>query len=237
MPARCACEGVGLRAAIRADADRYLYEVERDGRAGWFAVARVAVLSSGLWATIAYRLAHFAVTRVRPAPLAAFASMVCLLLHRAVQLVTTIDIDHRAHVGPGLMIPHTGYVVIGPGRIGRCCTICQGVTLGMALTDGGTASAETAPTVDDRVWIGPGAVLAGPVTVGPDALVGANSVLQRDVPPRGVVLGSPARLVSRAGSFGQVTYRGMDDDQERLDARQDVVITLPSDTRSSGASS
>ena len=68
--------------------------------------------------------------------------------------------------------------------------------------------------------VGPGAVVAGGLTVGADAAVGANSVVVRDVPPRGVVLGIPARLVSRAGSFAQVRYRGMDGDAERAAARK-----------------
>jgi len=65
------------------------------------------------------------------------------------------------------------------------------------------------------VWVGPGAVIAGELTVGDDAVVGANSLLVRDVPPLGVVLGVPARLVSRRGSFAQILYRGMDNDDKR----------------------
>ncbi|MGO8889868.1 MAG: hypothetical protein ACLP8X_15520 [Streptosporangiaceae bacterium] len=71
------------------------------------------------------------------------------------------------------------------------------------------------PTLGDRVWVGPGAVVAGDVAIGDDASVGANSLVVRDVPPRGVVLGVPARLVSRRGSFTQVRYREMDNDDER----------------------
>ena len=65
------------------------------------------------------------------------------------------------------------------------------------------------------MWVGPGAVIAGELTVGDDAVMGANSLLVRDVPPLGVVLGVPARLVSRQGSFAQILYRGMDNDDKR----------------------
>ena len=64
------------------------------------------------------------------------------------------------------------------------------------------------------------------VHIGSDAALSANSLVVRDVPPRAVVVGVPARIVSRAGSFTQVAYRGMDDDRERQAARaEDVAET------------
>jgi serine O-acetyltransferase len=96
------------------------------------------------------------------------------------------------------------------------CDIYQGVTLGTAATTiDEPYSKPGAPTLGDRVWVGPGAVIAGDVTVSDDASVGANSLLVRDVPPRGVVIGVPTRLVSRRGSFAQIFYREMDHDGER----------------------
>lgn len=77
------------------------------------------------------------------------------------------------------------------------------------------SSGRDVPALGDRVWVGPGAVIAGGVTVGDDVAVGANSLLVRDVPPRGVVVGVPARLVSRLGSFAQILYREMDSDEGR----------------------
>ncbi|MDN5851268.1 MAG: hypothetical protein L0K86_00215 [Actinomycetia bacterium] len=46
----------------------------------------------------------------------------------------------------------------------------------------------------------------------------ANSLLVQDVPPRGVVIGVPARLVSKNGSLNQIAYRNMENDTERNDA-------------------
>jgi serine O-acetyltransferase len=220
MPAPCGCEGASLAATIREDVDRYLFGVERawSPRTGLIALLRVAVLSPGLWAVLSYRVTHHAFTRIRPARLGHAIGLLLQLTQRIVLAITGIDLDPRAHIGPGLMIPHSGFIVVGPVRIGRNCDISQGATLGHSTTEEDPGKRVT-PVLEDRVWVGPGAVIAGGIHVGADAAIGANSVLVRDVPPCGVVLGVPARLVSQRGSFAQVAYRGMNEDVERLAAR------------------
>lgn len=51
--------------------------------------------------------------------------------------------------------------------------------------------------VEDGAWLGQNVVLLPGVTVGRGAVVGANSVIREDVPPRCVVAGSPGRVVRR----------------------------------------
>lgn len=48
-----------------------------------------------------------------------------------------------------------------------------------------------------RVWIGNGAVIAGDLTIGDNAVIGANTVIKRSVEPYTVVVGAPARVISR----------------------------------------
>ena len=55
-------------------------------------------------------------------------------------------------------------------------------------------------TIGDDVWIGSGAILTDGVTIGNGALVAAGSVVTRDVRPRTVVAGSPAREVREVGA-------------------------------------
>lgn len=50
-------------------------------------------------------------------------------------------------------------------------------------------------TIEDRVWIGARAIVLKGVTIGHDAVVGAGSVVTRDVPPGAVVGGVPARIL------------------------------------------
>ena len=49
--------------------------------------------------------------------------------------------------------------------------------------------------IKDRVWIGAGAIIMPGVTIGEGAMVAAGSVVTRDVPPRMVVAGIPARIL------------------------------------------
>lgn len=51
--------------------------------------------------------------------------------------------------------------------------------------------------VEDSVWIGDNVTIIGPVTIGRGAVVGANSVVRRDIPPDCIAVGSPAQPVKR----------------------------------------
>jgi serine O-acetyltransferase len=208
----CACRSGGLRAALRGDLDRYAFIANsQHGKTGSLTRLRVGLLSQGMWVTTAYRLNHYARYRRQSTLL----GMLTSVFHLAATAITRISIDDSAHIGPGLKIPHGGCIVIGPVLVGSNCDIYQGVTLGASMSLDDRHSRPGVPTLGNRVWVGPGAVIAGDVTVGDDAAVGANSLVVRDVPARGVVLGVPARLVSRRGSFAQVVYREMDRDDER----------------------
>jgi acetyltransferase-like isoleucine patch superfamily enzyme len=49
--------------------------------------------------------------------------------------------------------------------------------------------------VEDNCWIGQNAVILKGVTIGRDSIIGANSVVTRDVPPGSIVAGNPARII------------------------------------------
>ena len=221
----CICDGGGLLPTLWEDLDRYVYVVQQQGGgAGPFVTLRIALVSPGLWATIAYRLNHYARCRRRSFLLAVSTRG----LHRLVMWLTGTQIDPRAHIGSGLKFPHGGHIIIGPVRMGTNCDIYQGVTLGAGeSTLSEHPSRPDVPTLGDRVWVGPGAVIAGGCAVEDDAVVGANSLLVRDVPARGVMIGVPARLTSRRGSFTQVKYRNMENDDERKLARAAALETDP----------
>jgi len=56
------------------------------------------------------------------------------------------------------------------------------------------------PTIGDNAYLGPGAKIIGGITLGSNVAVGANCVVNIDVPDSGVVIGNPCRIVSYRGS-------------------------------------
>jgi serine O-acetyltransferase len=112
------------------------------------------------------------------------------------------DISYRTSIGSGFYIGHFGGIVIhGDTKIGNNCNISQGITIGI-LNRGRNSGI---PTIGDRVFIGPGAVILGGISIADDALIGANAVVNFDVPDKAVVAAPVAQIISNKGSEGYVT--------------------------------
>jgi serine O-acetyltransferase len=110
--------------------------------------------------------------------------------------VTGVEIHPAAEIGRELFIDHGAGVVIGEtARIGDRVTLYQGVTLGGT----GFQRGKRHPSVGDNVTIGSGAKLLGPIAVGDNAKVGANTVVVEDVPPGATVVGNPGHPVRVEG--------------------------------------
>ena len=128
------------------------------------------------------------------------------VLHRIASLISGTQIDIEGRVGPGLYIGHGGKVVVHPEAVlGRDCNLSTGVVIGQA----GRGDLRGVPTIGDRVYIAPGATIIGHIRIGDDAAVGANAVVTKDVPPMGVAVGIPARVISMEGSGDFIQVRGV----------------------------
>ncbi|KHD89554.1 MAG: serine acetyltransferase [Bdellovibrio sp. ArHS] len=102
------------------------------------------------------------------------------------RLLTGIEIHPGATIGKRLVIDHGMGVVIGETAvIGDDCIIFHGVTLGGLKFD----PVKRHPTVGNKVLIGTGAKVLGPINVGEGALIGANAVVTKDVPPGATMVG------------------------------------------------
>ena len=115
------------------------------------------------------------------------------------RFATAIEIHPGARIGKRLFIDHGTGVVIGEmSEIGDDVTLYQGVTLGgvaPSVDSHAQRDVKRHPTLEDGVIVGSGAQILGPLTIGADARVGANSVVVKDVPPGVTVTGIPARVV------------------------------------------
>lgn len=157
----------------------------------------IALLYPGVRAIAFHRLAH-AFWRLR-------LSFLARLISELGRWLSGIEIHPGATIGKRLFIDHGTGVVIGETAvIGDDVTLYHGVTLG------GVSTAQTGerrhPIVEDKVIIGAGAQVLGPITVGRGARVGANAVAVRDVPPGVTVVGIPAQEALPRGAIKNESF-------------------------------
>ena len=165
-------------------------------RAAW----EVALLYPGVHAIWAHRLARWLWVREHR-----FLGRAVSQLARS---ATGIEIHPGARIGRGLFIDHGMGVVIGEtAEVGDDVTIYHGVTLGGTSLDKGKRH----PTIGNRVTIGAGAKVLGPIEIGEGSRIGANAVVVRAVPPDSVVVGVPGQIVSRSRATPDVLEPDLDD--------------------------
>lgn len=114
------------------------------------------------------------------------------LLSFIARFISNVDIHPGAKIGKRFFIDHGACVVIGEtAEIGNDVTLYHGVTLGGTSWNKGKRH----PTLGDGVLVGTGAKVLGPIMVGTNARIGANSVVVREVPDSSTVVGVPGRIV------------------------------------------
>lgn len=148
---------------------------------------QVVVAYPGVHAIWGHRISHSLWNRGAKVAARGFAELT--------RILTGVEIHPGAILGSGLFIDHATGVVIGETtEVGDDVTIFHGVTLGGTGRDVGKRH----PTIGDRVVIGAGAKVLGPIKIGDDSRIGANSVVIKEVPSSSVVVGVPGQIISRA---------------------------------------
>ena len=147
-----------------------------------------ALTYPGLHALWAHRIAHWMwLRRLR-------------LLARGISQIgrffTGIEIHPGATIGRRFFVDHGMGVVIGETAI-----IGDDVLLYHQVTLGGTSLERTKrhPTLGNGVLVGMGAKILGPITIGDYCKIGANAVVNKDIPANCTVVGIPGRIVRRDG--------------------------------------
>lgn len=181
---------------FKADVDRYVLMEERS----WFS----SILTrQGLWVSAEYRFSHWVFTQVNLPGIRQLFLLFCFLWHKLIEITTGIDLPKQTEIGKGLYLPHFGGIFVHFNtKIGEYCTLGQDVTIGL----GGRGDQKGCPKIGDRVCIGAGARVIGPITIGNDVAIGANAVVTKDLPDKAVAVGVPAKIISYEGSEGLVFY-------------------------------
>lgn len=141
-----------------------------------------ALVYSGLHAIWSYRLAHrmWAIPALRG---------LARILSQGTRFFTGIEIHPGATIGRRFFIDHGMGVVIGETtEIGDDVMVYHGVTLGGRTLQQGKRH----PTLGNRVTVGAGAKILGPLSIGDGSAIGANAVVTHDVPADSLATGIPA---------------------------------------------
>lgn len=147
----------------------------------------------GFRTIVAHRFGNW---RMRLTPLVVRApfSVLYRILYRHARNSYGIELPWCAAVGRRVIIEHqSGIIIHGRAEIGDDCILRQGVTLGNRSLE----RPADAPKLGKRVNVGAGAKILGAVTIGDDAVIGANAVVLVDVPAGAIATGVPARIVLR----------------------------------------
>ena len=142
-----------------------------------------ALLTDGSFAMVCYRLMQ-ASQRAGIVPLA-------MLFNKLNSICGRCIIGRGADFGPEFVLIHSlGVVINSSVRGGRGVKLEHQVTIG--------AERGEAPVLGDDVFVGAGAKIIGNVRVGNQARIGANAVVNRDVPDGATAVGVPARVIEEA---------------------------------------
>jgi serine O-acetyltransferase len=187
-------------------------------------VLEVVLTYAGLHAIWAHRLAHWFFRRE--------FFTIARIISQTSRFMTGIEIHPGARIGNRLFIDHGMGVVIGETcEIGDDVILYQGVTLGGT----GKEKGKRHPTIGNHVVISSGAKVLGSFTVGDGAVVGANAVVLREVPPNCTVVGIPGRIVKQDGvRLNRLDHGDLPDPvidmfrqyQQQIDELQQQLLTL-----------
>ena len=121
--------------------------------------------------------------------------IICFLalpFYKIARIISGIQIKRGTIIGEGLFIPHYGTIVVNSrSKIGKNCIIMHNVTLGAK----GRGNDLNVPVVGDNVYIGTGAILLGGISIGNNCVVGAGSVVTKDIKEGTTVAGNPAKEI------------------------------------------
>jgi serine O-acetyltransferase len=147
------------------------------------------VFEQGFWAVALHRYGNWRMDRsrlIRP-----LFTIGYRMAFKVVEWTCGITLPYTVKLGRRVRIWHHGGMILHARSIGDDVHIRQTTTFGVAHRNQNLHI----PIIEDRVDIGCGVCILGNVRIGHDSVIGANSVVLKDVPPQSVAVGAPARVV------------------------------------------
>ena len=147
----------------------------------------------GLWVMAVYRFGRWRYS-IKPGFIRKPFSLLYKVLKVLSEILTSVELPCEVILGHGVVIEHAFDIVIsGDAILGDDVVLRNGVTIGLRHR-----AFRGSPVIGNRVDIGAGAKLLGPITIGDDVSIGANAVVLTDVPANSIAVGIPARIRPRS---------------------------------------
>lgn len=116
------------------------------------------------------------------------------VMDRITEFFTGAQIPGETDIGPGFRVYHPNGLVISPkSKLGKNACVHSDVVFGKSMGDWRVE----APVIGDDVTLGTGVKLLGEITLGSRVMVGANSVVLKDLPDDCIAAGIPAKVLKR----------------------------------------
>jgi serine O-acetyltransferase len=147
-------------------------------------------------AVLCYRFSRW-VTSLRVPVIRQLLMIPAFIWQRFNQMFMGIFISPDAEIGPGLVIHTPCAIFVAPVKIGANCTLSMGT-----LINSGVRS------LGDNVYLGAGCKIVGPVKIGNNVVVAANSLVITDVPDNITIMGVPARIKLPGGKPKRFAWGG-----------------------------
>ncbi len=106
------------------------------------------------------------------------------------------DIEALKAQGTRFILP-TGLIISKYAKLGKNCLLYQNITIGGKDFPKHPGNPDNYPQIGDNAVIYPGAFIVGPIKIGNNCIIGANTVVVSNVPDNSMVSGNPARIMPR----------------------------------------
>jgi putative colanic acid biosynthesis acetyltransferase WcaB len=135
-----------------------------------------------------------------PFPLLLISLPLRILYQVIVEYILGVEIPFDTQIGSNLQLHHAHSLVINhQTTIGNNCILRHCTTIGNKTNTDGSSSG--CPQIGNYVEIGSNVVILGEITIGDHAVIGAGSVVIKDVISGTVVAGNPAKVIKQKQAF------------------------------------